>query len=225
MTPDGTASDCFQYHLNSLDYEIISTSFFINSKKANISITIYEIDEAYGDWKYIDRMEIREVVENENIEIGNTFRNWIKSRLPNRMIKLEIKDLFSYKPLDSREVLNSAPHFEVTVFKPNQFIDGKSNCDGCCITPFYVNFTEIGWNDWILYPPGFWGNYCSGSCNEKSDDNYEIMKSLVTDQSLIPKPTCAPNYYGSIDIIIALSSVDIRRTRAHGMRALSCSCL
>ncbi|XP_056594852.1 inhibin subunit beta Aa [Triplophysa dalaica] len=41
-------------------------------------------------------------------------------------------------------------------------------CDGkvrvCCKRQFYINFKDIGWNDWIIAPPGYHANYCEGDC-------------------------------------------------------------
>ncbi|XP_006012178.1 inhibin beta A chain [Latimeria chalumnae] len=41
-------------------------------------------------------------------------------------------------------------------------------CDGkisiCCKKQFYVNFKDIGWNDWIIAPSGYHANYCEGEC-------------------------------------------------------------
>ncbi|XP_034021570.1 inhibin beta B chain-like [Thalassophryne amazonica] len=41
-------------------------------------------------------------------------------------------------------------------------------CDGssslCCRQQFYIDFRLIGWNDWIIAPLGYFGNYCEGSC-------------------------------------------------------------
>ncbi|XP_078796108.1 inhibin beta B chain-like isoform X3 [Oryzias latipes] len=42
-------------------------------------------------------------------------------------------------------------------------------CDGdsgglCCRQQFYIDFRIIGWNDWIIAPAGYYGNYCQGSC-------------------------------------------------------------
>ncbi|KAM9459825.1 inhibin beta A chain-like [Salvelinus alpinus] len=34
----------------------------------------------------------------------------------------------------------------------------------CCKRQFYVNFKDIGWNDWIIAPPGYHANYCEGDC-------------------------------------------------------------
>ncbi|KAM9365348.1 inhibin beta B chain [Pholidichthys leucotaenia] len=55
-------------------------------------------------------------------------------------------------------------------------LDGKHRirkrgleCDGtsgglCCRQQFYIDFRLIGWNDWIIAPAGYYGNYCEGSC-------------------------------------------------------------
>uniref|UniRef100_UPI00398E592D inhibin beta B chain-like n=1 Tax=Pristiophorus japonicus TaxID=55135 RepID=UPI00398E592D len=41
-------------------------------------------------------------------------------------------------------------------------------CDGrtslCCRQQFYIDFRLIGWNDWIIAPTGYYGNYCEGGC-------------------------------------------------------------
>ena len=40
------------------------------------------------------------------------------------------------------------------------------NCGtGCCMEHFYVNFTAIGWDDWIIAPKGYAANHCTGSCS------------------------------------------------------------
>ncbi|KAJ7401761.1 Inhibin beta B chain [Pitangus sulphuratus] len=40
--------------------------------------------------------------------------------------------------------------------------DGRTNL--CCRQQFYIDFRLIGWNDWIIAPSGYYGNYCEGSC-------------------------------------------------------------
>nr|XP_020661701.1 inhibin beta B chain [Pogona vitticeps] len=40
--------------------------------------------------------------------------------------------------------------------------DGRTNL--CCRQQFFIDFKLIGWNDWIIAPPGYYGNYCEGSC-------------------------------------------------------------
>lgn len=40
--------------------------------------------------------------------------------------------------------------------------DGSNNL--CCRQQFYIDFRLIGWNDWIIAPSGYFGNYCEGNC-------------------------------------------------------------
>lgn len=44
----------------------------------------------------------------------------------------------------------------------------SSDCDNgiheCCREKLYVSFAEIGWDDWILQPPGYNAYFCKGSC-------------------------------------------------------------
>ncbi|KHJ98343.1 hypothetical protein OESDEN_01674 [Oesophagostomum dentatum] len=60
---------------------------------------------------------------------------------------------------------------------------GQKDCNPkveCCLVPYYVNFTEIGWNKFILYPDGFYANYCIGpklvSCPHEDPDIEGILK-------------------------------------------------
>jgi inhibin beta B chain len=34
----------------------------------------------------------------------------------------------------------------------------------CCKQRFYVSFKALGWDDWVIAPPGYYANYCSGTC-------------------------------------------------------------
>ncbi|XP_048827907.1 inhibin beta A chain-like [Brienomyrus brachyistius] len=52
--------------------------------------------------------------------------------------------------------------------RPHQRRKRGLECDGkiriCCKKHFYVNFKDIGWNDWIIAPHGYHANYCEGDC-------------------------------------------------------------
>ncbi|XP_062235647.1 inhibin subunit beta Aa [Platichthys flesus] len=64
--------------------------------------------------------------------------------------------------------------FLMAVVRPREGSESRSRrkrgleCDGkvrvCCKRQFYVNFKDIGWNDWIIAPPGYHANYCEGEC-------------------------------------------------------------
>ncbi|KAG8585624.1 hypothetical protein GDO81_005093 [Engystomops pustulosus] len=35
----------------------------------------------------------------------------------------------------------------------------------CCLKKFYIAFKDIGWNDWIISPKGYFMNLCEGRCS------------------------------------------------------------
>lgn len=45
----------------------------------------------------------------------------------------------------------------------------NSNClpemKECCRDELYINFQDIGWDDWILHPSGYHAYFCRGSCS------------------------------------------------------------
>ncbi|XP_071585649.1 inhibin beta E chain-like [Heliangelus exortis] len=40
----------------------------------------------------------------------------------------------------------------------------SQNSNLCCRRDYYVDFRDIGWNDWIIKPEGYQINYCVGQC-------------------------------------------------------------
>ncbi|NXA57385.1 INHBC protein, partial [Nothocercus julius] len=40
----------------------------------------------------------------------------------------------------------------------------SQNSNLCCRKDYYVDFRDIGWNDWIIKPEGYQINYCVGQC-------------------------------------------------------------
>uniref|UniRef100_A0A8C0IHL0 Inhibin subunit beta C n=1 Tax=Bubo bubo TaxID=30461 RepID=A0A8C0IHL0_BUBBB len=43
-------------------------------------------------------------------------------------------------------------------------IDCSGDSRMCCRQEFFVDFKEIGWEDWIIQPEGYHMNYCAGLC-------------------------------------------------------------
>lgn len=43
-------------------------------------------------------------------------------------------------------------------------VECSSNSRMCCRKQFFVDFKEIGWEDWIIQPEGYRMNYCTGPC-------------------------------------------------------------
>ncbi|CAG0889360.1 unnamed protein product [Darwinula stevensoni] len=63
----------------------------------------------------------------------------------------------------------------------------------------YVDFSEVGWNDWIIAPPGYNAYYCAGECKYPMPDylnstNHAIVQALVNSANprAVPPPCCVP---------------------------------
>uniref|UniRef100_A0A914WJZ3 TGF-beta family profile domain-containing protein n=1 Tax=Plectus sambesii TaxID=2011161 RepID=A0A914WJZ3_9BILA len=107
------------------------------------------------------------------------------------------------------------------------------NDGSCCLNNFYMNFTEIGWDDWIIQPKGYEANYCTGNCrlHQQNQLHSKILRTIAYtkernsepfDEQMIP--CCAPKRFSPLRIIYAVGPNDIRTKKVNGMKALECGC-
>ena len=69
----------------------------------------------------------------------------------------------------------------------------------CQLTPYWVNFTDIGWSNWIQHPKGFEMGFCQGSCAHNpipfqyEPTNHAIFQQLYHSRGLgVHPPCCIP---------------------------------
>ncbi|XP_071954232.1 nodal homolog 2-A-like [Antedon mediterranea] len=69
----------------------------------------------------------------------------------------------------------------------------------CQRVSFEINFQQIGWSRWIIYPQNFEAYRCEGSCmgpmtSEHNPSNHAVMQSLVNQKrpDLVPPVCCVP---------------------------------
>ncbi|WAR20127.1 BMP2-like protein [Mya arenaria] len=72
----------------------------------------------------------------------------------------------------------------------------------------YVDFNDVGWNDWIVAPLGYYAYYCDGSCPFPFSDNlnatnHAIVQTLArqVDIRAAPTPCCVPTSLSSISML------------------------
>uniref|UniRef100_A0A8R1DZH3 TGF_BETA_2 domain-containing protein n=2 Tax=Caenorhabditis japonica TaxID=281687 RepID=A0A8R1DZH3_CAEJA len=84
--------------------------------------------------------------------------------------------------------------------------DAESNL--CRKTDLYVDFDELGWQDWIMAPKGYDAYQCQGSCPnpmpaQLNASNHAIIQSLL--HSLkpdeVPPPCCVPTETSPLSIL------------------------
>lgn len=101
----------------------------------------------------------------------------------------------------------------------------------CCKEQFYVNFEELGWNDWIIAPKGYHANYCQGDCsNLRTPDNFQSPYSFVIeeyrkiDRLNSYQSCCTPIKFSSISIIYYEESQKIIKRDLPKMVVEECGC-
>ncbi|XP_005986540.1 bone morphogenetic protein 4 [Latimeria chalumnae] len=71
----------------------------------------------------------------------------------------------------------------------------------------YVDFSDVGWNDWIVAPPGYDAYYCHGDCpfplaDHLNSTNHAVVQTLVNSvNSNIPKACCVPTELSEISML------------------------
>ncbi|XP_015276337.1 PREDICTED: bone morphogenetic protein 4 [Gekko japonicus] len=80
----------------------------------------------------------------------------------------------------------------------------KKNCRRHAL---YVDFSDVGWNDWIVAPPGYQAYYCQGDCpfplaDHLNSTNHAIVQTLVNSvNATIPKACCVPTELSAISML------------------------
>ncbi|NXO92152.1 INHBC protein, partial [Certhia brachydactyla] len=103
------------------------------------------------------------------LDVGATLRSLFGQETPRLTVELEVpKDWGT--PLPSN---HSDSHWPFVVAQaqartPHRLhrrgVDCGADSRMCCRQEFFVDFKEIGWEDWIIQPEGYHMNYCTGLC-------------------------------------------------------------
>lgn len=101
----------------------------------------------------------------------------------------------------------------------------------CCKEKFYVDFRELGWDDWIIAPHGYYANYCRGDCSgPRTPDRFQSYHSHVMeeyrkmDRLSGLQPCCAPLKFSSMSLIYFEENQKIVKRDLPKMVVEECGC-
>ncbi|XP_023654980.1 bone morphogenetic protein 2b [Paramormyrops kingsleyae] len=83
----------------------------------------------------------------------------------------------------------------------------KKHKTSCRRYSLYVDFSDVGWNDWIVAPPGYHAFYCHGECpfplaDHLNSTNHAIVQTLVNSVNTnIPRACCVPTELSPISLL------------------------
>lgn len=143
---------------NVLDTKTLnSDTYAVSSENVTVSASV-----ARNGWLHFDITDTVKLCKQSKL-------SFIISCIKCRHISISRKE--QYKPFITISVREKV-HSRIR----RRELDCKQS-SSCCIRNFYLNFTAIGWSDWIYKPKGFWANYCSGACY---DPGREVGVALKT---------------------------------------------
>ncbi|ELU12862.1 hypothetical protein CAPTEDRAFT_173895 [Capitella teleta] len=94
-----------------------------------------------------------------------------------------------------------------------------------------VHFEDVGWNDWIVAPPGYEAYYCQGECPSHLSDhlnatNHAIVQTLVNsvDSQAVPKPCCVPTDLLPISMLYVDEYGEVTLKSYQDMVVIACGC-
>ncbi|KAJ7425166.1 Inhibin beta C chain [Willisornis vidua] len=103
------------------------------------------------------------------LDVGPAVRSLFGQDTPRLTVELEVPESWG-SPLPAD---HSDSHWPFVVAQarartPHRVQRRGVDCGGdsrmCCRQEFFVDFKEIGWEDWIIQPEGYHMNYCAGLC-------------------------------------------------------------
>ncbi|XP_068140225.1 inhibin beta A chain [Drosophila tropicalis] len=112
-------------------------------------------------------------------------------------------------------------------------INCSSGVTECCREKLYISFAEIGWDNWILQPPGYHAYFCRGSCSsvasvaQAASHHSSIMKIVSTNATHKPLeliPCCTAKQYSSLQLVVLDSNNSATLKTLPNMVVESCGC-
>lgn len=101
----------------------------------------------------------------------------------------------------------------------------------CQRLPLYVNFVEVGWNDWIVAPPGYKAFYCNGECpfpiaDHLNTTNHAIVQTLMNsvNENLVPRACCVPTTLNPISMLFMNEHSKVVLKNYQDMMVDGCGC-
>nr|CAG4645580.1 EOG090X07KO [Lynceus sp. MCZ IZ 141354] len=107
----------------------------------------------------------------------------------------------------------------------------KGRRDNCRRHALYVDFSDVGWNDWIVAPPGYHAYYCHGDCpfplpEHLNSTNHAIVQTLVNsvNPGAVPRACCVPTELSPISMLYIDEYDKVVLKNYHDMVVEGCGC-
>lgn len=119
-------------------------------------------------------------------------------------------------------------HKRAAIRRQHKRKDGREVCQRRAL---YVDFSNVGWNDWIVAPPGYDAFYCHGECqfpiaDHLNSTNHAVVQTLVNsiDRQMAPKACCVPTQLNPISMLYLDDQNKVVLKNYQDMTVVGCGC-
>uniref|UniRef100_A0A8C0HFM3 Bone morphogenetic protein 2 n=1 Tax=Buteo japonicus TaxID=224669 RepID=A0A8C0HFM3_9AVES len=157
----------------------------------------------------------------ESFDVTPAVLRWIAHGQPNHGFVVEVVHL---------DKENSASKRHLREKRQAKHKQRKRHKYSCKRHPLYVDFNDVGWNDWIVAPPGYSAFYCHGECpfplaDHLNSTNHAIVQTLVNSvNSKIPKACCVPTELSAISMLYLDENEKVVLKNYQDMVVEGCGC-
>ncbi|CAL4124907.1 unnamed protein product [Meganyctiphanes norvegica] len=169
----------------------------------------------------------------EGLDVSNALYRWVNNPKRNYGVLVEISTSFDdINSVDHSHIrLRRSETFDSMLWENEQPLlvlytdDGKTKSRekrsinkykkynnkpraDCRRHKLYVDFKKVGWDDWIVAPPGYDAYYCQGACpwplaEHLNATNHAVVQQLVNSKypDRVPKACCVPTELSAISML------------------------
>lgn len=95
----------------------------------------------------------------------------------------------------------------------------------------YIDFKDVGWQNWVIAPRGYMANYCHGECPYPLTEmlkgtNHAVLQTLVhsIEPDVTPLPCCAPTKLSPISMLYYDNNDNVVLRHYEDMVVDDCGC-
>ncbi|CAD1475988.1 unnamed protein product [Heterotrigona itama] len=207
---------------------IDSKLIWITGKNGTVSLDVHPAVERWVNDSKNNHGLLVDVhgTKEEHVRLKRNTNETDDTWIANRPILFTYTDDGRYKMSSASQIMDRRARR--AAFRKNRRKDGRENCRR---HPLYVDFADVGWNDWIVAPPGYDAFYCHGDCpfplaDHLNSTNHAIVQNLVysTKPSMVPKACCVPTALSSISMLYLDEENKVVLKNYQDMSVLGCGC-
>lgn len=121
----------------------------------------------------------------------------------------------------------SVPPYNLSHFY-QQFLFPQNECE---LQNFWLKFSQLKWDQWIIAPHGYNPHYCKGECPRVVGHRYgspihTMVQNIIYEKldSSVPRPSCVPAEYSPLSVLKLESDRSIAYKEYENMIATKCTC-